>query len=96
MGGGGYQGRFRRKRGRWYLGQMSFFRVEHVRLVEHALNDGPEGGMTGKQVWEATDRTVPEHSVHVILSELVHKGLVERKSRPRRGRRKGISVFRAL
>ena len=29
---------------------------EHVRLVELALSEGPEDGMTGKQVWEATER----------------------------------------
>ena len=66
----------------WDLGAMSFFRPEHVRLVEHALNDGPEDGMTGRQAWEATMRAVPEHTVRLILSELVHKGLVERESTP--------------
>ena len=75
---------------------MSFFRVEHVQLVERALNAGSREGMTGRQVWDAVDRDVPEHSVHLILSQMVHEGLVERESTHRGFRRKGISVFRAL
>ena len=31
--------------------------------------------MTGKEVWEATDRMVPEHTVHLILGQMAHKGL---------------------
>ncbi len=54
---------------RWYLVGMSFFRVEHVQLVERALNAGPPEGMTGRQLWDAVDRDVPEHSVHLILSQ---------------------------
>ena len=53
---------------------MSLFRPEHVRLVEQALNEGPETGMTGKQVWEATDRAVPEHTAHLILGEMGTRG----------------------
>ena len=78
-----------------YLGKMSIFQPEHVRLVEAALNDGPDEGMTGKQVWDATDRAVPELTVHLILREMVHKGLMESESTPRSSRRE-ISVFRAL
>ena len=52
--------------------------------------------MTGKQVWEATDRAVPEHTVHLILGQMAHEGLVESESTHRWGRRKGISGFRAL
>ena len=37
-----------------------------------------------------------EHTVHLILGEMVHKGLAERETSQRRFRRKGISVFRAL
>ena len=51
--------------------------------------------MTGKQVWEATERAVPEHTVHLILQEMASKGLAERKTTSRKGRRT-ISVFRAL
>ena len=79
-----------------YLADMSIFRPEHVRLVEQALLEGPENGSTGKQVWDALDRAVPEHTVHLILGEMAHKGLVERKTTSRRGRGKGTSVFRAL
>ena len=79
-----------------YLAEMPIFQPEHVRLVEHALNDGPKEGMTGRQVWDAVDRMVPEHTVHLILREMAHKGLVEREATHRWGRRKGINVFRAL
>ena len=79
-----------------YLADMSFFRPESVRLVEQALIEGPAEGMTGKQVWEATNRAVPEHTAHLILQEMVSKGLVERTTTPRGGRLKAISVFRAL
>ena len=75
---------------------MPFFRPEHVRLVEEALSEGPADGMTGRQVWDATDRAVPEHTTHLILGEMERKGLVERESTPRPGRRRAISVFRAL
>ena len=78
-----------------YLGDMSIFRPEQVRLVEQALLEGPENGSTGKQVWDAVDHAVPEHTVHLILGGMVHTGLVERESTPRGGR-KEISVFRAL
>ena len=79
-----------------YVGKVSIFQPEHVRLVEAALNDGPEEGMTGKQVWEAVDREAPEHTVHLILGDMVHKGLVERDSTPRGGRLRELSVFRVL
>ena len=79
-----------------YVGKMSIFQPEHVRLVEAALNDSPDQGMTGKQVWEAVDRAVPEHTVHVILGQMVHKGLVEAESKPRGGRLRAVTVFRAL
>ena len=75
---------------------MSIFRPESVRLVEQALLAGPTEGMTGKQVWEATDKAVPERAVHLILQEMASKGLVERKTTSRPGRLKAISVFRAL
>ena len=58
-----------------YLGDMSISRAESVRLVEQALTEGPAEGMTGKQVWEAIDRTVPEHTVRLMLGEMVHKGV---------------------
>ena len=51
--------------------------------------------MTGKQVWEATERAVPERAAHLILQEMASKGLVERKTTSRK-RRRAISVFRAL
>ena len=79
-----------------YLADMSLFRPESVRLVEQALLEGPAEGMTGREVWEATDRAVPEHTVRLMLGEMVHKGLVEREATSRRGRQKAISVFRAL
>ena len=79
-----------------YLGDMSLFRPESVRLVEQALNDGPEAGMTGRQVWQATDRAVSELTVRLILGEMERTGLVERESTPRPGRRRAIRVFRAL
>ena len=61
-----------------------FFRSEHVRLVEQALIDAPADGMTGRQVWEATDRAVPENTTHLILDEMANKELVEREwVRPR-------------
>ena len=75
-----------------YIGRMALFRPEHVRLVEKVLLEGPKEGSTGKQVWNATDRAVPEHTVYLILSEREHRELVERVS-PGRGRK---SVFRAL
>ena len=81
--------------GESYLGDMSILRPESVRLVEQALVDGPAEGMTGKEVWDATNRVVPEHTAHLILQEMVSKGLVERKTTSRKGRR-AISVFRAL
>ena len=71
---------------------MPIFQPEHVRLVEHALTDGPEEGMTGKQVWNATMRAVPEHTVHLILREMSHKGLVQRESIPKWGRLKAITA----
>ena len=74
---------------------MSIFRPESVRLVEQALLAGPSEGMTGREVWEATNRAVPEHTAHLILQEMASKGLVERKTTSRKGRR-AISVFRAL
>ena len=33
-----------------YLADMSIFQPESVRLVEQALIEGPDEGMTGKQV----------------------------------------------
>jgi len=75
---------------------MSIFRPEHVRLVEQALLEGPAEGSTGKQVWDAVDRAVPEHTVHLILGDMVSKGLVERTMTPRGGRLKALSVFRRL
>ena len=80
---------------RRYLADMSIFRPESVRLVEQALIEGPTEGVTGKQVWEATDRAVPERAVHLILQEMASKGLVERETTSRKGRR-AISVFRTL
>lgn len=44
-----------------YLGDMSIFRPESVRLVEQALIEGPTEGMTGKQVWEATKQRGYSH-----------------------------------
>ena len=79
---------------RCYLGEMSIFQPKHVRLVEAALNEGPDEGMTGKQVWVAVDRAVPEHTVHLILREMVLKRWWSASRLPRPGRRKGISVFR--
>ena len=79
-----------------YVGKMSIFQPEHVRLVEQALLKGPAEGMTGRQAWEATGRAVPEHTVHLILGEMIHRGLAERETNPRGFRRKGVSVFRAL
>ena len=73
-----------------YVGKMSIFQPEHVRLVEAALSNGPEDGMTGKQVWDAVDRAVPEDTVHLILGEMAHRGLVDRTSTPRGGRRKAV------
>ena len=78
-----------------YLGVVLIFQPEHVRLVEQALIEGPAEGMTGKQVWEATNRAVPEHTAHLILQEMANKGLAERETTSRKGRR-AISVFRAL
>ena len=75
---------------------MPIFLPEHVRLLEQALNGGPEAGMTGRQVWEETDGAVPEHTTHLILGEMASKGLVERESTPRGGRKRAMSVFRAL
>ena len=75
---------------------MSIFQPEHVRLVEAVLSAGPDEGMTGRQVWEAVDRAVPEQTVHLILGDMVHKGLVERDSTTRGGRLRERSVFRAL
>ena len=46
-------------------------------------------------MWEALDRAAPEHTVHLILGEMEHKRLVERKTTARKGRR-AVSVFRAL
>ena len=54
---------------------MSIFRPQHIRLVEQALLQGPENGSTGKQIWDAVDRAVPEHAVHLILGDMVSKGL---------------------
>ena len=78
-----------------YVGSMALFRPAHVRLVEQALLEAPTEGMTGKQVWEATNRAVPEHTAHLILQEMASKGLAERTTTARKGRR-AISVFRAL
>ena len=73
---------------------MSIFRPEHIRLVEQALLQGPENGSTGKQIWDAVDRAVPDHAVHLILGDMVSKGLVERTTTPRGGRLKARSVYR--
>ena len=73
---------------------MSIFRPEHVRLVGQTLLQGPESGSTGKQVWDAVDRAVPEHTVHLILGDLASKGLVERTTTARGGRLRAISVYR--
>ena len=78
-----------------YLADMSIFQPKSVRLVEQALLEGPAGGMTGKQVWEAVDRAVPERAVYLILLEMASKGLVERETTTRKGRQ-AISAFRAL
>ena len=79
-----------------YLGDMSLFRPESVRLVEQALLEGPAEGMTGKQVWEATNRAVPEHTAHLILQDMASGGVAECTTTARRGRLKAVSVFRAL
>ena len=73
---------------------MSLFRPEHVRLVEQALLEGPETGSTGGQIWDAVDRAVPEHTVHLILGEMAGKGLVERTTTAGGGRLRTISVYR--
>ena len=78
-----------------YLGDMSIFRPEQVSLVEEALRRGPEEGVTGKQMWAALGRAVPEHTVHLILQDMASKGRAHRETTSRKDRR-AISVFRAL
>lgn len=73
---------------------MTIFQPHHIRLVEQALRRAPEG-MTGKEVWEATDRVIPERTVHLILGDLVHDGKAERLSTSRSGRR-ARQVFRVV
>ncbi len=75
---------------------MSVFRPNHIHLVEQALHAGPSEGMTGKQVWEATDRAVPERIVHLILGDMVHRGVAERESSPRGFQRRMKHVFRVV
>ena len=53
-----------------YLAEMSIFSPEHIRLVEQTLIEGPAEGMTGRQVWEALARTVPDPDAFPLLHNL--------------------------
>ena len=55
-----------------YLAPMSIFQSDRVCLVEQALLEGPENVSTGKQVWDAVDRVVPEHTGHLILGDMAN------------------------
>jgi len=78
-----------------YLADMSIYTPESVRSVKQALIEAPAEGMSGKQVWEAIEGAVPEHTVHLILQDLAREGLVARETTARKGRR-AVNVFRAV
>lgn len=64
--------------------------------VLEVLRSRPGEEMRASEVHAALDVEFPERSVVIVLSELRHRGLVERRSEAQPGRRRAVSWYRVV